>query len=84
MNVSPRQALEEITKFLERWYPPEIAPHVVNTQLKIVGADEGNMGEKEIKLLLSRIEMVILPTYMSMDEAKMEVRRLKRKLGISY
>ncbi len=82
MNV--KETIAEITKFLEKWYPEEIAPHVVSTQLKIIGVDENSATEKDIKLLLSRIEVVILPTYMSQEDAKMEVRRLKRRLGISY
>ncbi|NPA75456.1 MAG: hypothetical protein GXO25_05190 [Euryarchaeota archaeon] len=84
MKVAPSEALNEITRFLEKWYPAEIAPHVVATQLKILGTDENEVGEKEIKLLLSRIEMVILPTYMSLDDARAEVRKLKRKLGVAY
>ena len=76
--------LSKITTFLEAWYPPSIAPHVVKTQLKIVGAREDDVTEKDLKMLLKRIEMVVLPTFMSTEDARREIIVLKKNLGISY
>ena len=84
MKVSTQEALEKITKFLERWYPPEIAPHVVSTQVRMLGIDVSELTEKDIKFLLSRLETVVLPTYMDESDAKLEIRKIKRELGISY
>ncbi len=78
------RAILTITNFLERWYPPEIAPHVLKTQLRVVGADEKNIVEKDIRMVLRRLEMVVLPTYMSDEDAHREIIKLKKELGLRY
>ncbi len=76
------RALERITLFLQRWYPPEVAPFVVKKQIQVIGALRDEITEKDIRLLLSRIQMVILPSFMPMEDAKKEVRKLKKELGV--
>lgn len=76
------ESLERITEFLQRWYPPEVAPFVLKKQIQVIGALRDEMTEKDIRLLLSRIQMVILPSFMPIEDAKKEVRKLKKELGI--
>ncbi|GEM_PF-3447527 len=84
MDITVEDALEIITKFLERWYPPEIAPLVLKKQINATGAVSERMTEKDLNLLLSRLQMVILPTFMPSKDAAKEIRKLKKELGIRY
>ncbi len=77
-------ALEKITVFLQRWYPPEIAPLVVKKQIQITGAIREEMTPKDVNLLLSRIEKVILPSFMSPPEARREIMKLRKQLGMKF
>ena len=72
--------LGKIVEFLQRWYPPNIAPLVVKKQVQITGAIPEEMTEKDIDLLLSRIEKVILPSFMSTHDARREIQKLRRNL----
>jgi len=83
-NVDVGAALEKITLFLQKWYPSEIAPLVVKKQIQATGAVMEEMTEKDLKLLLSRIQMVILPSFMPPDKARKEVMRLRKEIGIGF
>jgi hypothetical protein len=78
------KALQEISSFLQKWFPPEIAPLVVKKQLQATGAVLETLSENDINLLLSRIQIVILPSFLSVAEARAEIRNLKKRLGIKY
>ena len=75
-------AIEKITVFLEKWYPSEVAPYVVKKQIQMIGAIREKMTKKDIELLLSRIEMVILPFFMEIGEARREIIMLKKEIGL--
>ncbi len=81
-NADIEAALGKIAVFLEGWYPSEIAPLVVKKQIQMTGAIREQMTEKDLKLLLSRIEKVILPSFMSSSDAKREIMRLRREIGM--
>ncbi len=83
-HMSPHDMIEEISKFMEKWYPQNIAPLVVKRQLKMTGALEEKLNEKDILILLSRIEKVVLPSFMSMDEAREKIIELKKNLGLRF
>ena len=83
-NVDIEAALEKITVFLQKWYPLEIAPLVVKKQLQATGAMTDNHTEKDIDLPLSRIQMVILPSFMPPDKARREVMRLRKEIGMVF
>ncbi len=83
-EIDMEATLERITKFLQRWYPPEIAPLVVKKQIQATGAIREQMTEKDLKLLLSRLQMVVLPSFMTPTEARKEIRILKKELGLSF
>ncbi len=77
-------ALNKIAEFLQRWYPPEIAPLVVKRQIQITGAIREEMTEKDLELLLSRIEKVILPSFMDSFDASKEIRKLRKEIGRKF
>ena len=83
-NLDIGAALEKITVFLQKWYPQEIAPLVVKKQIQATGALQENMTEKDIQLLLSRIEMVILPSFMPPKQARREVIKLRKEIGVGF
>jgi hypothetical protein len=83
-DFNPEDALNEISKFLQQWFPPEIAPLVVKKQLQATGALMENLSEDDIRLFLSRIQMVILPSFLSPAEARKEIMGLKKKLGMKF
>ncbi len=78
------RALDRITKFLEKWFPQEVAPFVVKKQLQASGAFEDDIKEEDIKLLLSRIQIVVLPAFMSNEEAAQEIRNLKKEINLEF
>ena len=83
-NVDIEAALEKIAVFLEGWYPSEIASLVVKKQIQMTGAIREQMTEKDLKLLLTRIEKVILPRFMPMEDAKKEIRKLKKEINLRF
>ena len=83
-EFNPDDALREIAIFLQRWFPPEIAPLVVKKQLQATGAVMDNLTEEDIRLLLSRIQRVILPSFLSTSEARKEIMSLKKRLGLKF
>ena len=81
-EFNPEETLKEISAFLQRWFPPEVAPLVVKKQLNATGADPNNITMKDIDLLLGRLQMVILPSFMSPAESRREISKLRRKIGV--
>ena len=83
-EFNPDDALKEIAIFLQRWFPPEIAPLVVKKQLQATGAMLDNLTEEDIKLLLSRLQIVILPSFLRPSDARKEIMNLKKRLGLAF
>ncbi len=76
------KVLEEISEFLTAYFPTNIVPKALQNNLRMIGVeDRTHLTERDLFLLLDRIEKVILLSYMGKDEARRRINALKKELS---